>query len=68
MRETCYDGYTTALDSDFSSELPDRQASVVRGHSERTCWPAEGVRGSFGVSLCEQSILASQHASGLGAS
>ncbi|CAE7548399.1 unnamed protein product, partial [Symbiodinium natans] len=29
VRETCYDGYTTLLDSDFSSELPDRQAETL---------------------------------------
>ncbi|CAE7946409.1 unnamed protein product [Symbiodinium sp. KB8] len=31
VRETCYDGYTELLDSDFSSELPDRQILVLMG-------------------------------------
>ncbi|CAE6920305.1 unnamed protein product [Symbiodinium sp. CCMP2456] len=33
VRETCYDGYTELLDSDFSSELPDRQDSPMEVHA-----------------------------------
>ncbi|CAJ1328309.1 unnamed protein product [Effrenium voratum] len=41
VRETCYEGYTEALDSGFSPDLPDRQARATGGGSAeitQLCW------------------------------